>query len=313
MSKKLTADDIERKKDYLDLAPSIKFTEDHLSFFKNGFSRLCADLPANESSKWSNTIKPKGIEDIVYPQLHPKTIRKILEYLPGSLQNLSMLKTVRYFRVVPVPEFDQYGNFLPKKVQYVEVEDFPRSTDHPTRILVGSCSGEEINLTPIPSSVSTTKPAVWYYQLHVFLHELFHTIEYLRRDPKIRSNIILKTDGTAFTFQYWWDKFEELILSKREPISVSRYAATYRTQLIASYKRRNPKKFTAALAEQICETFVAYMLNIIANDDGWTDFRQESFGNKKQAELFMSEQAPAANEKWILMDQLCRAEMIQKD
>lgn len=315
MSKKLTANDndIEIKKDYLDLAPSIKFVEDNLSLFQIGFSLLNVNLPAYEDSKLAEAIEFEGLEDIVYPQLRPETIRKILKHLPESLQNLSLLKTVRYYRVVPVPAFDQYGNFLPKEIQFVGVENFPRPTDHPTRILVGSCSGKEINLTPIPSSVSTTESAVWFYQLHVFLHEFFHTIEYLRRDPEIRSKIILETDGAAFTFQYWWEKFEELILSRCEPRAVSRYAATYRRQLTLSYKKKSFKQFSHALAEQICETFVAYMLNIIANDDGWTDFRKESFGNKNWIELFHHNLAPAANEKWGLMDQLCRAEVIDKD
>lgn len=317
MTQKITPEDIERKKDNLDLVPCIKFVDRHRQLFEDGLKRIYAGFQSGRPEPtWLESIKFTCLEDMIEPQLNQTEIRTILACLPQSMIQLSMLQTITYNlpgykRVVPVPVFDEDGNFV--SAELVPIDEFPRPGDHPTRLLVGHSDGKEIRLTPIPKCISTRENAVWYYQLHVFLHEFFHTIKYLRRDSEKRSKIILEVDGKVFTFQEWWDNFEELILSGREPIGVSRYAATYIDQLTVSAKKDKPDGFTRDLAEQMAETFVAYILNIISNNEDWTDFRKESFGNEKQAELFGRGLAQAANEKWILMDQLVRATVISLD
>ena len=49
------------------------------------------------------------------------------------------------------------------------------------------------------------------------------------------------------------------------------------------------------VAEQICETFVAYQLGIISNNKGWTNFRTESFGNVVQLKKFLKKFAHLGN------------------
>lgn len=316
--KQLTPEEIERKKDVLNLRPNIEFVSMNLQYFEKGLQSILGIEPDSESKVWAKGIKFRGIGKIVLPQVTPRDIRKLLSRLPKSLIQLSKLEIVTYLlfgnkRVLPVPGFDQYGNFDSSKVELVPVAEFPRPNDHPSRILVGSSNGTEIRPTPIPKSVSQDERAIYFYQVHVFLHEFFHTIDYPRRDLELRSKIILETDGEHFTLQEWWHEFEQLILSKREPHCVSSYAATYLHELNKRTFKKNHQTFTRALAEQICESFVAYLLGIISNDDGWTDFQRESFGNKKQQKLFSEGKSLAANEKWFLIDKLCRAKVLQKD
>lgn len=161
--------------------------------------------------------------------------------------------------------------------------------------------------------MSKDKKAVYLYQIHVLLHEFFHTVDYPRRDPEERSKILLQVDGKQFTFQDWWLAFEELILSGIEPQCVSSYANTYFEDLNQKTKKSDYNKFTHALAEQICETFVAYQLWIISNDEGWTNFKIENFGNIVQLEKQLKDESKSANLKWILMDKLCRAMVIKQE
>ena len=300
------------------MKPNIDFVSAHHDKFEAGVKDLL-DKPASaEAEKWTKGIKFTGTEDIVDPQIHPEQGRELLARMPESLRKMSLLKEVAYHtfgekRVIPVPGYDEEGNFDKKQVQLVSIDEFPRKEDHQSRILVGVSTGTTIYPTPIPKTVSEDERAVYLYQLHVFLHEFFHTIDYKRRDPVEREKIVLEVDGQQFTYQYWWKAFEELILSAIEPMCVSSYANTYFDDLNQKTADEDYDKFTYALAEQICETFVAYMLNIISNDEGWTDFKGQSFGNIRQLKKFIKEESSAANLKWILMDKLCRAKVVKMD
>lgn len=315
--KQLSLEEIEQKKDILNLCPNIDFVSQHLSNFEDGLQHVYSGIPVLKTKEWVKKIRFKGVREIVKPQLSPQDIRKLLSSLPESLIQLSKLELIDYTlfgrkRVLLVPGFDQYGDFDSSKVELVPVDEFPRPDDHPSRILVGYSNGKEIRPTPIPKSVFQDERAIYLYQVHVFLHEFFHTIDYPRRSESLRSKIILEIYNEQFTLQDWWQQFEELFLSKREPRAISRYAATYLSQLNCRTFKRDYQAFTRALAEQICETFVAYLLGVISNNEGWVDFHKESFGNKRQQKLF-AEGAQVANEKWILMDRLCWANIIQKD
>ena len=303
---------IEKNKDKLDLKPNIDFVSRHIDLYEKAVDSILKREPNPSSVEWTNKIDFVGEKDIVEPQVSPEDCRQLLSRMPELLTQLSKLQTISYLKVIPVPGYDDQGNFDDQKVQPVPAKDFPRPNDHPTRILVGISDGKTIYPSPIPKTVSNDERATYLYQVHVLLHEFFHTIDYPRRDPKERSKILLEMDGSCFPYQDWWNAFEKLVLKGIEPVCVSSYANTYIDHLTSETKAKDFEKFTVALAEQICETFVAYQLNIISNDDGWTDFRNESFGNQKQQETFKKGKAPSANLKWVLMDKLCRARVIQQ-
>lgn len=318
MGKKLSLEKIEKNKDKLDLKPNVQFVAENYGQFLNGLVEILSVPLTPESMLWSQSIKFVAVEEIVMPQLMPHNIKDILARMPKAIRELSKLEEVNYLlhgaaKVIPVPGYDDDGNFDPSKVEKVPINKFPRPGDHPSRILVGVSNGPTIFPTPIPASVSTNERAIYLYQVHVFLHELFHTIDYPRRDPGLKANIILETNNQQFTLEEWWHDFEELILSGREPKCVSSYAATYVDRLNYTRYSRNYEQFTRDFAEQVCESFVAYMLGIISNDNGWTSFKEESFGNNGQLKLFLNGKSPAANEKWLLINRLCNATVLQND
>lgn len=113
------------------------------------------------------------------------------------------------------------------------------------------------------------------------MHEFFHTVGYGARKVEERRSVYLINSSTKeeYTFQDWWIQYENLILSGREPDLISKYASNYSAQLDLETIINSPDKFELAIAEQICETFAAYMLGIVPNDDDWVYFREENFGN----------------------------------
>ena len=189
----------------------------------------------------------------------------------------------------------------------VLVDKFPRQNDHPTRMLIGCTSptGETIYQTAIPTSVSENHEAGWFYQIHVFLHEFFHTVELPRRNPADQEKVIL---NSRFTLEDWWNEWVELFARNREPGFITPYAAAYAEDLTEEARVSRPKKHAEALAEQMCEVFVAYRLGVAPNDAGWTDFLSESFGNthQKKKASGMPGHIPAS-EKGVLMRRLCDA------
>lgn len=307
----LTADELsEENKNKLDLKPNVAFVAEHIGRFQEGLARLMARPTSEQGVALANKVTFSEEGDIVHPQLTPDEIRTLLRVMPPALAEISQLEHISYHKVIHVPGFDAKGNFDPKQVQLVPAAEFPREGDHPSRVLVGVSNGTNIFPTPIPPTVSDNSEAVKMYQTHVFIHEFFHTIEILFRDPAIRSMITLETDGVQFTFQEWWEAFEILMVSSIEPRAVSMYAATCSDDLDRDLATENPQKFTHALAEQMAETFVAYLLNIISNKEGWVDFKNESFGNHQQVLAQNNDSTLAANLKWGLMDKLFRAKTI---
>jgi hypothetical protein len=125
-----------------------------------------------------------------------------------------------------------------------------------------------------------------------------------------RKDVRLSYNNQEFTLDDWWNEFSELILSEIEPSSISYYASTYKATLNKETKNEWGWQFDHALWEQIAESFVAYMLNIQTNPEGWTDFKSESFGNVEQLRKYQSGESRAANQKWLLIDKLCQSTVI---
>ena len=56
---------------------------------------------------------------------------------------------------------------------------------------------------------------------------------------------------------------------------------------------------------------LAYELGIIPNDDGWTDFKAESFGSAVELSSFETELGICAESlRYYLMARLCQSELI---
>ena len=309
----LNIQDIEKNKDKTDLKPNVEFVEKHVTEYQHGINELLK----KEDNENRMKIEFGWEGKITRQQIPESMIAKIIQSIPKSLRDISNLKKIFYYDTILVPDFDEKGNFAGNLKKQIAIEKFPEPEDHQTRLMIGATSPEENNpqnadiyMLPIPNTVSENQEAISYYQIHVLLHEFFHTLELTKRDPEKREKIIFTKDGEEFSFEDWWKAFEELILSQIEPNCVSSYAQTYIHELTQETKERDFEKFTHALAEQMAETFVAYILNIISNDENRTDFKAENFGNQN---LKNTKSDEPKNMKRILMNKLYNAQLVTKE
>lgn len=264
-------------KDALDLKPAMEFVNRHIDVYEKTFRRLMF-----ASTQSANVLTELVFINETYlsqagSQINPAQIRQVLSRLPISFLKLSVLKTVDYTKAtsVPVPTIDKHGVWN-NGAEWVPMSQFPREHDHPTRILTGYSNKTSIYMTAIPKSICANERACWFYQLHILLHEFFHTIESPRRDEKKRADICYVFDGKKLTLQNWWSRWETIFTSSNPPIFPTRYASTYENGLNQTILNENYPMFTRALAEQICESFVGYILNIVPNDEDNPSFQSHS-------------------------------------
>lgn len=281
-----------QKMDRLNLRPALDFIATHGDIYE-GFVHDLMTLPSvaiNAVDEFT-TLDEHLVGDSVH--VTGDEALEIFSRLPASFQKLSMLQNINYHfaRMIPVPIFEEGGEWK-EAVEIVEESKFPReaANDHPHRILIGRCDGTMIYPSALPVCVHDSVRVRWMYQLHVMLHEFFHTIEFLRRDSAIAQKIILRSGANLYTFHDWWHKWEDLFRTPLRPLCPTRYAQTYVDALTAETPQG---EFTRALAEQVCESFVGYVMGIVPNDEDDTSFKHHS------------------PEAWELMNELATSEVIE--
>jgi hypothetical protein len=280
----------ERKKDNLNLRPALQFVASHLQEYEAGLRKFMHRPPTSRGRSMPIAFEEVQLLDPdTDPQITPFEVRTVLCRMPEVLLELSMLEKVDYqcAQIVPVPLFNESGDWINQEM--VNLSEFPREQDHPSRILIGRSTGKVIFPSALPKCICDQDRVRWFYQLHVFLHEFFHTIELLRRHHAQRAAIKLAAPGYKFTLQEWWSEWEDLFTSSTPPPFPTRYATTYGESLTQEVRIRNSVVFTRALAEQICESFVGYVLGIVPNDENCASFRIHS------------------QKAWVLMDKLAFA------
>lgn len=103
-----------------------------------------------------------------------------------------------------------------------------------------------------------------------------------------KKNIFI--EGKQTSLQDWYEEYVRVcitpFLANGRPWIPSHYAAHYKQHLL------NPDspQFDLAVMEHMCETFVAYMLNVVPNTEGWKDFAGEQHAQpafKMMAKLSM--------------------------
>ena len=275
MKKALT---VVEKKDRFNLRPALEFVARHADIYE-GFVHDFMDrpfLPVGAVAEFT-TLEEHLIGDSVH--LTGDEAREICSRLPEVFQELSMLVNINYHfaRIVPVPLFEEDGEWK-GAVDMVEEAQFPRPclNDRAHRILIGRCDGTMIFPSALPESIHESVRARWIYQLHVMLHEFFHTIEYLRRDPAITGRIMLRCGVNIYTFRDWWQKWEELFVSLNRPLFPTRYAESYGDFLTPEIRANDPVAFTRAIAEQVAESFVGYIMGVVPNDQNNHSFKDHS-------------------------------------
>jgi len=263
---------VEERKDRLNLKPELDFVIEHLADYRAGLARLLARPIDPRSAEIAGRVEFCDYDQIDLAgqrrQLSPDLAIQILKRMPASLLALSQLGAVVYSDNVPVPNFASDGAFE-GGTEWVKESDFLEKVGneelHPSRILVGVSNGEIIWSTPIPSTVCEDDEAVSMYQIHVFLHEFFHTVErglrQLVGQPIEDRPAEISEDEVKSRFLNLCGLFmDEVRGGYFRP--VSRYSSTYEETLLAE-GHRNHDAYRQALAEEMCETFVAYQLGLV--------------------------------------------------
>lgn len=305
---KLSEPDIEANKDKSDLSVEVGFVSANFERYEGAWNDFMNKTSDPEARSWGDSLD-FDLGDCLHRMPEPAEALEILGRMPKVLRDLSALKTTAYYDWVIIPKFDDTGNFN-GGVEQVYFTDFPREGDHPSRVLVGSSNGNQINQTHIPESVSTDLEARKMYQRHVYMHEFFHTAEYLLRYDKDENNKftpktgeaaeksrqsvqLISAEGELFTLHQWWEAFEALC-TEENYTGPSIYASVYEDDLRTEVRDLDYTKFQTALVEQMCEAFVGHQLGVLPNEEGYDDFKQ------------------AKPELWALIDKLVKAELLNQ-
>ena len=316
-----------QKMDLLDAKPTLEFVEKNNEAFTKGILRLASRGGLNTSRRFVQETDFENFET-TNCQMPLIRLKQILFSLPPELLSLSCLKKVIWDDTTPVPTFDENGETKPGADWRAE-EDFIDGKIHPSRIYVGFTDffldeknegASLIKLTRIPKTVSEKPEAVFNYQVYTLLHEFMHTVLNLAVHRQITDKIILDSNaknrklnlknkmifGHAKTLKQWLEEFRSTILDGTEPILTSDYAESVEKQLHDT----DPAIHMRALVEVVCETFAAYMIDIMPNKHGYTKFSEASFGNR-EFERESKSQSGCRTERFRLIKELCESAIIR--
>lgn len=282
------AEGIERNKEKTNLRLALAFVEKHRDQYRGNVDRFLSGEESPESRAFAEqvTFDFTNADQAVALQVTPDETKKLIAHVSPALVRLSALKTVnfQYHNKVGVPNFAEDGNLDPQKRcrGVVSADEFIREPEnyHPQRMLIGLTArdGSTIYPTAIPSTVSNDTEAVRLYQLHVMLHEFFHTIELPRRDDAKASAIIMNP-STGRTFADWSRDY--LSSLEEEKILTSEYSEVYRGELFDDQGRvmAGVTPYDDPVREDMAEAWVASHFDIISNPHGYTSFSNFPFGN----------------------------------
>lgn len=297
---------VENRKERMNMQPNLAFIETHkVHFAANVESYLQGEI-SEFSTQWANNVATENTITDNTSQLEAAFARNLLAHLPEGLQKVSHLKVIDYEwqKNVAVPKFDDEGIFV--GAQLPSIEEFNAGEYHKTRVLTGYTKpdGTTIKPTHIPKEVSNDSEAIRLYQAHVLLHEFFHTVEALLRSEEAAKKLLLRTGRT---FADWTKDFLESLAEEKQ--HTSNYAGVYRDAIYDDTGKIRPAitSHDFAVREQMAEAFVAYLLDIISNPEGYTSFQSQSFGNTHaEKELLLH---GGQSKRYGLMKELCDAHL----
>ena len=299
------AEIIEKRKERMNMRPNLEFIESNKPQYAANVERYLGGDISEFSRQWAESVHTKNVTNDETLQIEPDFARSLLAHLPEGLQRISHLETIDYEwqQKVAVPQFDEKGIF--SGAQLPSIDEFKSEDYHRTRVLTGYTKpdGTEIKPTHIPSEVSDDPEAIRLYQAHVLLHEFFHTIEVILRDEESAKKLQL---NPGRTFADWATDFLESL--KVEKQHTSNYAGVYH-EAIYDEEGNVHSTVTAhdyAIREQMAESFVAYLLDIISNSEGYTSFKSQSFGNTSPEQELLSH--GGQSKRYGLMKELCNSQ-----
>jgi hypothetical protein len=158
--------------------------------------------------------------------------------------------------------------------EMIEKKEFLTTNHHHQRIILGitnrydnpdapGTSFSFIKPTAIPESISQNPEAIRHYQIHVFLHEFFHTIEADHRDEAGAATWKVN-ESSDRTFADW--KKDYAIACAEDP-SVSSFYANVYTESLFTTTDNTPNPFSFMIREWMCEDWVGVTLRALPNAD----------------------------------------------
>lgn len=312
-----TPTQVERNKDLTSLQDTIRFFELDYDRFDRGMLNLGRrGGPAGNLNfvKGLNFQGFNGDNDRSLPpeiphQLSVEHIHQILFSLPPELVKLSKLSTIAWVPQIRVPNFDRNGHFT-GKAEWTTNGEFLDGQRNPDRVLLGQSlivrdkgkNGQEelrvkMKLTAIPSVITEDTGAVMACQVYSLLREFMHSV----LDPVIMNKQEEQVMvGESKNLRQWMDELLQSVLSGKEPVLTSDYSEMYGHMLHSgdSIERK------IALKELVCDTFAAYILNIMPNRKGYTSFNKADFGNAEFRNGTF-ERSGMVTDRYRLINELC--------
>lgn len=279
-----TPEEVEARKELLNLKPALDFVRDHHDVFRSHVEQFFARPEYPQSRAFIEEI-PMDNYDSALAQISIEDIQHIVARLPPHLVKHSTLINVDFSLQdkLPVPAFDATGKLDRSKISIMAAPDFVASHHHPSRVLIGITSpgsyvndaGETVHYSTIrpsniPSTVSDDPESVRFYQLSVFLHEFFHTIETSRSNPVTATSWVINQE-TGRTFADWKEDYAKACEEEQAPSSF--YSNVY-TEEIFHTPDGTVDPYSYGLREWMCEDFAGAVLGILPNAHGTTDVQQ---------------------------------------
>jgi hypothetical protein len=304
------AEAIERNKEKTNLRLALAFVEKHLNQYQANVDRFLSgeEFPASRAFAEQIAFDFEKANQSVPLQITPDEIKTLIAHVSPGLIRYSELKTVNFthHNKVALPDFGEDGNLSAKRCRgAVPADEFVREPEnyHPHRILIGLTTQDGKTIFPmaIPSTVSNDPEAIRIYQLHVMLHEFFHTIENTRRDDEKASAMVINpSNGRTFAD---WSK-DYLASLADEKLLTSEYSQVYTSELFDEQGAILPAvtPYGDPVREDMAEAWVASHFDIISNPHGYTSFSSFPFGNARSQDQLLAH--GVASKRAALMKEL---------
>lgn len=281
--------DVEARKNLFDLRPNLSFVRNNLSLYEDAVNRLLSRY-SDYSSNWVSELSFVNEDKATDYHRCFGSARNVLSGIPDSLLRISICRKIDCVfydnaQLVLIPTFDEKGVFTGRP-DFIELNQFSNDL-YFGRVLVGVSHEGVIYTTPLPIGLceggdfSISLSVIQLYQVHVLLHEFFHTVDV--EIPKYR----FRYEGEEWSGSEIFSEFDSLF-RKSEYRPISYYAKAQSIHLQST----DHKLYQDCFREQIAEIFVGYMLNIISNPYGVVNIKSNFF------------------EEWRLMNILCSSELV---
>lgn len=264
----------EERMNRLNQRPALQFVEQHIDEYRHHIEAFFSRAEFPESRTFADNVPFTDFNEAT-AQISIDDMRNVVARIPPHLVQRSTLQGIECDdqEKVAVPGFGENG-IMNRPPEMVDVHSFLSSDRHHQRIILGitnrytnpdapATSFSFIKPTAIPETVSKNPESIRFYQIHVFLHEFFHTIEADYRDEETAATWILNEQSNR-SFADWKKNYAAACA---EDPSVSSFYANAYTEALFNTDDGIPHAFGYMIREWMCEDWVGSTLGALPNAD----------------------------------------------